>query len=53
MIDATIAFFFAHAPSIALVGFFAGFLLIVALIVRPSSRAEMDEHARIPLKENE
>lgn len=53
MIDLLAAFFAEHAPQIALLGFFAGFLLILFMVMRPSNKAEMDEHARIPLKENE
>ena len=48
-----ISFFVAHASSIALVGFFAGFLWIFATVMRPSRKAALEEHARIPLKESE
>lgn len=43
----------AYAPQIALLGFFSGFLLILGMVMRPSNKAQMDEHARIPLKEKE
>lgn len=42
-----------HASSIALVGFFIGFLGIVASVLRPSRKAELEKHARIPLEEAE
>lgn len=48
-----IDFILAHASSVALVGFFSGFLFIVATVMRPSCKAELDRHAQIPLKEPE
>lgn len=48
-----IAYFLDNAQSIGLLGFFSGFLFIVASVMRPSKKAEMDAHARIPLKEAE
>lgn len=48
-----IDFILVNASSIALVGFFAGFLFIVAAVMRPSRKAELDGYAQIPLKEPE
>lgn len=48
-----IDFILTHASSIALVGFLAGFLFIVVTVMRPSRKAEMEQHALIPLKEPE
>lgn len=53
MIERLATFFVEHAPQIALLGFFIGFLLILGMVMRPSNKTEMDEHARIPLKESE
>ncbi|TAL31938.1 MAG: cbb3-type cytochrome c oxidase subunit 3 [Alphaproteobacteria bacterium] len=46
-------FIVTHASSIALLGFFAGFLWIVADVMRPSRKARLEEHARIPFEEAE
>ncbi|MDF3025555.1 MAG: Cbb3-type cytochrome oxidase component FixQ [Alphaproteobacteria bacterium] len=48
-----IDFVITHASSIALLGFFTGFLFIVATVMRPSRKAELQKHAMIPFEENE
>lgn len=47
-----INFLITHASSIALLGFFIGFLFIVATVMRPSRKAELQKHAMIPFEES-
>ena len=48
-----IDFIITHASSIALLGFFTGFVFIVATVMRPSRKSELQKHALIPFEENE
>lgn len=48
-----IDFIITHASGIALLGFFTGFVFIVATVMRPSRKAELQKHALMPFAEVE
>lgn len=45
--------FYAHAPTVGLVFFFTAFVWIALRAYRPSAKKTLQEHAFIPLKEDQ